>query len=163
MDSELKTFLQKIDQGDFENIPKLAEWLKNHGDSRAELARQTATLDPQEIANELVKIRSMRPSHDSFVSLLAELALMGAVGSTGIPSGLDLSTSHLQSAPMTPRWWSPSEKKCLSDVEQALETKRLPKDVARAMTQARRVKVDRLLAAFQPPEQVIPVSPPEPS
>lgn len=150
----------KIDQGDFEVIPKLAEWLKDHGDPRAELAGQATTLDAQEIAEELVKIRSMRPSNNSFFTLLAELAVL--IVSGGFIFGVNPNTSHLESAPTTSRWWRPSTNKCLNDVEKTLKTKMVPADVARAMTQARRIKVDRLLAAFQPAEQATPVSPPGP-
>src|SRR5260370_14681811 len=127
MDPELKLFLQKIDQGDFEVIPKLAEWLKDHSDPRADLARQATTLDPQEIAQELVKIRSMRPSNNSFFTLLAELAVL--IVSGGFIFGVNLNPSHLESAPTTSRWWRPSSNKCLNDVEKSLKTKMVPADV----------------------------------
>jgi hypothetical protein len=125
MDPELKSLLQKVDQGDIEKIPMLADWLKTHGDSRAELAQQAATLNPHEIAEEMVKIRAMW-----------QIEIRGRV-----------------------RYWY-STQACLSEVEKAIETKKLPADVARAMTNARRIKVDRLLAAFQPNEQATPPSPP---
>jgi len=158
MDPELQSLLRSIDQGNLEDIPKLEEWLKTHGDSRAELARQAATLDPQEIAEELVKIRSLRPSNDSMVNLLAQLASVLAIGAPDLLSP-DFSISHVESSPMTPRWWPPSAMKCKDDVEEALATKRLPADIARAVRNARKLKIDRLLAAFQP---ATPPSPPAP-
>jgi hypothetical protein len=159
MDTELRVMLDSIDRGDWEKIAKLAEWLESQGDTRATVARQAATLDPQEIADELVKIRSMRGSNDSFFSLLAEIGLLGLFE---VPVPVNLSTGHVESAPTTPRWWRPSAKKCLRDVEKALKTKVVPTDVSRAMTIARRVKADRLLALFQPSDQATPVSPPAP-
>jgi hypothetical protein len=157
MDTILKSFLQKIDQGDFQVIPRLAEWLQTQGDPRAELARQATTLGPKEIANELVKVRSVRPSNDYFLSILAELGLWGF---WHYPTTFDF--PRLEYAPKTPRWWPPDAQKCNDDVEKALETKVLPADIARAMTNARRIKVDRLLAAFQSSEQPTPLSPPGP-
>jgi len=162
MDTILKSFLQKIDQGDYEDIPKLADWLEAHDDPRAELARTASTLEPQEIAEELVKIRSMRPSRNSFFSGIAELFLVSMYPLFGVPGTANLRTDHLEAAPQTPRWWPPSAQKCLNDVEKALTTRVIPTDVARAMTNARRIKVDRLLAAFQPGEQPTPPLPPAP-
>jgi hypothetical protein len=163
MDPELKSLLQNIEQGHYEGIPKLAEWLKSRGDPRAELARNVTLLDPQEIADELVKIRSMRPPHNSFFSGIAELFLVSIYPLFGVPGTANLRTDHLEAAPQTPRWWPPSAQKCLNDVEKALTTKVIPTDVARAMTNARRIKVDRLLAAFQPREQATPLSLPAPN
>ena len=161
MDTILKSFLQKIDQGDYEDIPKLADWLEAHDDPRAELARTASTLEPQEIAEELVKVRSMRPDHDSLVNVLV---MLGVAAATGAPDLIPVAfrASQFESAPTTPVWWPPSAKKCLNDVEKAIEIKKLPADIARAMTNARRIKVDRLLAAFQPREQPTPLSPPAP-
>jgi len=159
MDAELKTLLDKIDMGDWEKIPKLAESLKLRGDPQSELARNAGMLDPQEIADQLVKIRSVRGSNESFFTRATELAVLVMFG--GLPITIDLNAAHLESAPTTPRWWPPSTKECLCAVEKALETKKLPADVARAMTLARRIKVDRLLAAFQPADPLTPVSPPE--
>ena len=51
MDPELKALLQKIEQGDFEDIPKLAEWLKRQNDPRLERAWEASVLEPQEIAD----------------------------------------------------------------------------------------------------------------
>jgi len=162
MDPELKSLLQNIEQGHYEGIPKLAEWLKSRGDPRAELARSAPTLEAQEIADELVKIRSMRPSHDSFFSGIAELFLVGISPLFGARGTANLRTDHLEAAPKTLRWWPPSAQKCLNDVEKALTTKVIPTDVARAMTLARRHKVARLLVAFQSSEQPTPPSPPAP-
>jgi hypothetical protein len=159
MHPELKSLLQSIDQGDTEKISKLVDWLQSQRDPRVELARNAAVLDPQEIADELVKIRSMRPSNNSFLTLLAELAVLIASG--GFIFSLNLNTSHLESAPTTPRLWRSSTRSCLKDVEKALATKVIPTDVARAMTKARRSKIEKLLAAFQPAEKPSPVSLPE--
>lgn len=161
MDAELKTLLAKIDQGNCEEIPKLVEWLQSQRDPRAELVRNVTVLDPQEIADELVKIRSKRPSHNSFFSGIAELFLVGISPLFGARGTANLRADHLEAVPQTPRWWPPSAHKCLNDVEKALKTKVLPADVARAMTNARRIKVDRLLAAFQTP--ATPPSPPAPN
>ena len=155
MDPELKSLLQHIEQGDNDDLPKLAEMLESRGDDRASLARQAMHLNPQEIADELVKIRSVRPAHDFLISVLAELGLGGTALSVG------LSTHHLESAPTTPRWWRPSEKRCLRDVEKALETKVLSVDISRAMSNARRLRIDRLLAAFNLQINTTPLSPPE--
>jgi hypothetical protein len=113
------------------------------------------TLNSREIANELVKVRSVRPSNDYFLSILAELGLWGF---WHYPATFDF--PRLEYAPKTPRWWPPSDNECLNDVAKALERKVLPGDVARAMTNARRIKVDRLLAAFQ--SALTPPSPPGP-
>jgi hypothetical protein len=102
MDPELQSLLRSIDQGNLEDIPKLEEWLKTHGDSRAELARQAATLDPQEIAQELIIIRSLCPSNEGLLSLLAEIAFIGVTGGWGMPTPINLSTTHLEYAPTTP-------------------------------------------------------------
>jgi hypothetical protein len=161
MDPELKSLLQNLEHGDYEVIPKLADWLETHGDPRAELARQATTLHPQEIADELVKVRSMRPTHDSLVNVLVMLWVAAA---TGAPDLIPVAfrASQWETAPTTPVWWPPSAEKCLNDVEKTIETKKLPADIARAMTNARRIKVDRLLAAFQPGEQPTPLLPPGP-
>jgi hypothetical protein len=162
MDHELQSLLRSIDQGDFEAIPKLAEWLEAQGDSRAELARQATSLDPQEIAEELIKIRSLRPSNEGLLSLLAEMAFIGVTGGLGMPTPINFGTSHVENAPTAPRWFPPSNKNCLNDVEKALQTKVLPADIARAIRNARRIKVDRLLAAFEMGETPTLPSPPAP-
>ncbi len=159
MDAELKSLLEKIGLGEFEQIPKLAAWLKTQNDPRAEGALEATVLEPKEIADELVKIRSMRRSNLPLFSFLAEIALLGLFSVT---RDRPLFTWHVESAPMTPRWWRPSAKKCLRDVEKALKTNVLPADIARAMRIARRDKADRLLALFQPSYQATAL-PPGPS
>jgi hypothetical protein len=156
VDLELKALLRKIEQGDFEDIPKLAEWLKRQNDPRLERAWEASVLETQEIADELVKIRSMRRSNLPLFSFLAEIALLGLFSVT---RDRPLFTWHVESAPMTPRWWRPSAKKCLRDVEKALKTNVLPADIARAMRIARRDKADRLPELFQPSYQATALPP----
>ena len=158
MDPELKSLLQSIDQGDNERIPKLVDWLQSQRDPRAELARNAAVLDPQEIADELVKIRSMRRSRNSLFSAIAELVLVCISPLFGMIWTESLHTDHLEATPKTPRWWPPSPRKCLKDVEKALSANVIPTDVVRAMTYARRRKIEILLKAFQYTEQPTPVS-----
>jgi hypothetical protein len=129
VDPELKSLLQNIEYGDFEDIPKLAEWLKSQGDPRAELAQDATVLGPQEIAEELFKVRWLRRIRES---------------------SPNRATSRLR----------PSTEECLQDVEKALQTRVLPTEIARAMTIARRVKADRLLALFQPSDQATVSRPP---
>lgn len=146
MGAELKSLLQRIEQGHFEDIPQLAEWLKIQGDPRADGAWEATVFEPHEIAEELVKVRSVRQSYFPFISFLAEIGLLGLFGVSA--SKPNLSPATVESAPTIPRWWRPSAKKCLVDVEKARQTNVVPTDVSRAMTIARRLKADRLLALF---------------
>jgi hypothetical protein len=65
VDPELKSLLQNIEYGDFEDIPKLAAWLKSQGDPRAELPQDASVLGAQEIAEELFKVRMLRRIEES--------------------------------------------------------------------------------------------------
>jgi hypothetical protein len=128
MQPELTGMLTAIEAGDTAVLGMLADWLEERGDPRALLARQAATIDVELVADTLYWMRGGITSKGEAINAIVDTLIIG------VPLGADPSVSR---------------QDCRSDVRTAIERKRLPSDVARAITLARRTKVDRLFQQFK--------------
>jgi hypothetical protein len=124
---ELTWMLAAIEAGDTAVLGMLADWLEERGDPRAALARQASVLDVEPVADTLYWLRG---------GILSTGHAIGAIVDTliiGVPLGADPAVSL---------------DDCRRDVRIAVERKRVPSDVARAIALARRAKIDQLFQQF---------------
>lgn len=127
MDATLEGLLKAIDMGDADAIGILADWLEERGDARCSEVRAATVPDLTAIARTLMDMR-----HGEHLQHLADQLEIGWQISVEVD-------------PLLHTLW----EQCRTDVEQALATRKLSNELARAIRVTRRAKIDELLQLFK--------------
>lgn len=126
MDSTLEGLLKAIDMGDADAIGILADWLEERGDPRCSEVRAATVPELTAIARTLMDMR-----HGDHLRHLDDPEFAWHI--------------EVEMDPLLRTLWG----QCSSDVEQALATRKLSNELARAIRVTRRAKVDELLQLFK--------------
>lgn len=156
MDPRLKALVACIEEGNFDAFGPLADYLEERGDPRADLARNVMTLEPALIAHALCETRGMPPlkieiSDAGLAAWAVGLELFAALATiipTIIIPMLGVAALSGLAAPATPVG-SPTLDATIKEVEDAIRTRKLTRELASAITFSRLLKRDHLLGQLR--------------